>query len=514
MIPLSVEQVAQFVGGQVLLAAAGTRITGVSTDSRSVRPGELFIALVGQRLDGHRFVADALRAGAVACMVSAEAVGADASMPRDRLIVVEDTTAALAALAAAYRREIVPRKLKVISVTGSNGKTTTKLMIDHVLSAELKGRASIRSYNNHIGVPLTLLSVEADDDYVVVEIGMNAPGEIDFLSRLASPDIGVITSIGAAHLEKLGDIHAVAAEKTALLRHIRQGGLAAVNIDEPAIFPFLPYRERTGHRDRVRGEVCGFPGAGVCAGPSADQKPSGSSSPGGIAADVGMFRLCTVGRSPQADLYVACVEGDLKGTSFVLDGDVAVRLQLPGVHHATNAAMAYAVGRWMGLSASVIGERLYSFTAVAGRTRRIELGHLTLIDDCYNANPSSISAALNILAGVHGRRRVFIMGSMYELGASSLEWHRRIGREAAQAGVDLLITTGTAAAVAAEAAAEAGVAEVMTCDDAAHAADLAAARVMDGDVVLVKGSRVNGLEVVVERLSEAFSVSHGPSRAT
>ncbi len=513
MISLALEDVVRAVEGRTSASDPDARVTGICTDSREVRPGDLFIAIVGQRLDGHHFLADAVRGGAAACIVSQDACEAMPAVPENKLIFVPDTVAALGKLASWYRREVLPRRTKVIGVTGSNGKTTTKLMIDHVLSAELTGRASIKSFNNAIGVPLTLLSAGFEDEYLVVEIGTSSPGEIDYLARMAQPDLAVITSVGAAHLEGLGDIDAVAAEKAAILRHVRAGGLAVVNIDESALLAHLPATTTArGHRDCIRGEVKAFPGAGVVLGgngmmghgldgaeASVLTKPRVSSVQRGEP-----FRLCTVGRTPEADLYVACIEGDLDGTSFVIDGDLAVRLRLPGPHHATNAALAYAVGRWMGLSGEAIGERLYSFEPAAGRTRRVELGDVTLIDDCYNANPSSMMAALDILATVRGRRRVFVMGDMLELGAASATWHRRIGQCAASAGVDVMIAAGRLARAAAEAAAAAGVAEIVVCDDACDAADLAAQRVGDGDVVLVKGSRAMGLEAVVQRLETAL----------
>ncbi|GIK15490.1 MAG: UDP-N-acetylmuramoyl-tripeptide--D-alanyl-D-alanine ligase [Planctomycetota bacterium] len=495
MHPIKIADIAAAAGG-AWTGPQGVVIRGIATDSRAVRSGDLFVAIVGQRLDGHHFLADALRAGAAACLVEREcAEGACAGL-RDRMIVVDDTIAALGRLGGWYRRTALTARTTVIGVTGSNGKTTTKLMIDHVLAGELAGRASERSFNNAIGVPLTLLSAEATDDYLVVEIGTSAPGEIDALSRMAQPDVAVITSIGAAHLAGLGDVASVAAEKASILRHVRRGGLAAVNIDAAEILPHLPGIPAPGrHRDRVRGEVAAFPGATV--------------GRGGLLREEGdsNYRLCTVGRNPQADLFVTCIEGDLDGTSFVLDGDTAVRLRLPGAHHATNAALAYAVARWMGLTSQTVGERLYEFVPPSGRTRRVDFGDVTLIDDAYNANPSSMRAALDILSSVRGRRRVFVMGEMKELGSAAVEWHRKIGEAAARAGVDLFIAAGAHAHAAAQAAASAGVSEIVLCDDAGHAADLIVSRVGQDDVILVKGSRAAGLEVVVQRLESALSGS-------
>ena len=238
MIKLVLTEVIDALRGEPGATPRPVTVAGVSTDSRTAQSGELFFALRGPRHDGHDHVAGALARGAVAAVVSRSRgpelvrAGVDAA----RLILVEDPLAALARLAAFHRRQA---PADVIAVVGSNGKTTTKEMIGHILGERMRGRCSPKSYNNAIGVPLTLLSTEAADDFLVVEIGTNAPGEVAQLAELVEPDMAVITSVGEEHLERLGDLEGVAAEECSVLRRVRQGGFAAVNIDSPFVRPHV-----------------------------------------------------------------------------------------------------------------------------------------------------------------------------------------------------------------------------------------------------------------------------------
>jgi UDP-N-acetylmuramoyl-tripeptide--D-alanyl-D-alanine ligase len=269
------------------------------------------------------------------------------------VLIVDDTVQALGRLAAYYRRAVMSVSTVVVAVTGSNGKTTTKCMIDHVLGGSLKGRASPKSFNNLIGLPLTLLSAEAGDQYLVAEIGTSAVGEIAALAAIASPEVGIVTSIAEAHLQGLGDVHGVADEKSSLLDSIRLGGLAVVNIDRPEIRPFLCRVQRA--------------------------------------------RLVTIGTDPSARLQVADRHSTIHRSSFLLDGRFTVDLPMPGAHHATNATAAFAVARWFGIACDEIITRLGTFVPPDGRTRVIETGGITIVDDAYNANPGSVAAAIETL---------------------------------------------------------------------------------------------------------------------
>lgn len=456
MIPMSLGDVAAAVGAVCHPSISQTVIRRVTTDSRDVQPGDLFFALHGPRFDGHQFVAQASANGALACVCDRRL---DVEIESGPLLWVDDTLAALGRLAEHYRHAVLPVSTAVIAVTGSNGKTTTKCMIDHILSGEFQGRASPKSFNNAIGVPLTLLSGDADDRYLVVEIGSNSPGEVAALAALVSPNVAVISSIGEAHLEGLGDLHAVAAEKTSLLRFVRPAGFAVVNVDRAEILPYL------------------------------------SAS--------GRARLLTFGVDPSARLCVARRRANLYGTAFELEGRHQIELPVPGAHHATNAAAAFAVARWFGMAPERIVERLRSFRPPQGRTELEEVGGVKLVDDAYNANPASVRAAVEALRGATNGRRVFVLGDMLELGVDSAASHDRVIRAAIESGIEVLVAVGPAtvdAACAYELDPK-GI-EVHCCADIRTANDLLDGLVRAGDTVWIKGSRGMKLDGVVRHLRE------------
>ena len=229
MIAMSLDEIAGVLGSRCAAGVPPISVTGVSTDSRTVRQGDLFFAIVGDRFDGHDFAGRAMDSGAAGCVVSREVDNQEGTSAPGRILRVANTIDALGRLAAFHRRHTVA---EVVVVTGSNGKTTTKCMIEHVLSTRFRGRGSIKSFNNNIGLPLTLLSAQAGDEFLVVEIGSNAPGEVAALGRLASPDIAVVTSIGHAHVGGLGGLAGVQAEKLSLFSEVRPGGLCIAPIDD------------------------------------------------------------------------------------------------------------------------------------------------------------------------------------------------------------------------------------------------------------------------------------------
>jgi UDP-N-acetylmuramoyl-tripeptide--D-alanyl-D-alanine ligase len=471
---MSLQQVAAAIGASMRPQDGAVRVRRVTTDSRDVQPGDMFFAIVGERFDGHRFVEEAVSKGAVACVTSrdhqvpresrpAEAprsVGNRTSAPR---LVVPDTIEALGRLAAFYRREVMPISTQVIAVTGSNGKTTTKCMIDHVLGAAMPGRSSPRSFNNHVGLPLTILSTDADDRYLVVEIGTNAPGEVASLAAITSPDVAVITSIGEAHCEGLGDVAAIAAEKASLLDHLRPHGLVLVNVDRPEIRPHL---DRPSHA-----------------------------------------RLMTFGFDRHAGLRVSSANGTLEGSSFKLDSRFHVELRMPGMHHATNAAAVFGVARWFGLEPADIIAGLRSFTAPAGRTTLMNIGGVKLIDDTYNANPASMAAAIETLSGGASGRRVMVMGDMLELGADTAPLHRRVVGLAFDAGIEILVAVGPAMIDAVRVlAGEAGPTQLVMCANAEAASDILVSLLSEGDACWVKGSRLMQLDRVVSYVKAHWGV--------
>jgi len=458
VIEMRLDRVAEVIGGRWTAPAGDLPATGVGIDSRRAEPGDLFVALRGERFDGHDYLEQAAARGAVAGVCSRTVP--DLPLP---CIEVEDTVAALAALAAHNRDHATAT---VIAVTGSNGKTTTKGMIGHVLATTLRGQAADKSFNNHIGLPLTLLAAGGDDQYVVAEIGSSAPGEVERLAAIARPDIAVITSVGPAHLEGLGGLGGVVREKTSLLSHVPDGGLAVVNADQPDL------------RAATRAVLGG----------------------GGRRVE-----LVTFGASPEADLRIVDVRGDLSGICFRLDAGPEIRLPLCGTHNAANAAAAFLVCRRMGLDADRIAAALATFQPAEMRLNVIRRGEVTIINDSYNANPASMAAAIEALVGLTGpaiRRRVLVAGDMLELGDQAPLWHERIGRQSGAAGVEVLIAAGDHArrTVAGARAASADI-ETVVCPDADGAAQEAVGRLRDGDVVLVKGSRGMGMERVVEAIT-------------
>lgn len=462
MIVQSLEDLARAMGAELRGPAGGGWVRRVVTDSREVQSGDLFFAIPGDRFDGHEFIEQAAAKGATGCVCRWdwwECMGARA-MPA--CLVVEDTVAALGRLAQHYRRHVMRAGTIVVAVTGSNGKTTTKRMIDHVLSASLPGRCSPKSFNNHLGVPLTLLSAEEGDSYLVVEIGSNAPGEVAALSAMTAPQVGVITSIGEAHLERLGSLRGVAAEKFALIDQVMPHGLALVNVDRAEIRPFL---------DRP------------------------------LSA-----RVLTFGFDASARLRVESLHESIERTTFLLESRYQVELPMPGMHHATNAAAAFAVGRWFGLDPARIIERLGTFQPADGRTRVLRIGGVTLVDDTYNANPSSVEAAIAALRRAQPGRRVFVLGDMLELGPESSECHRRMVRTVCAAGIETLVVVGARAVAAVRAVDDASCAtRLHCCDDAEQAAERLATLVTPGDCVWLKGSRAMRLETMVARLQACLA---------
>ena len=497
MIPMTLADIARATGAEVFNLNPGGRSSGsalrIATDSREVREGDLFVAIRGDRLDGHDYIKAACDGGASACLCDrrwfeSEAPSAPHVARGDRdlsipVLVVSDTVEALGQLAAHYRRDIMSPATVVIAITGTNGKTTTKAMLDHLLSQSFPGRAAIRSFNNAIGVPLTILSADADDRYLIVEIGSNAPGEVDALARIAMPNAAVITSIGEAHLEGLVDLAGVVREKASLLDHVRSDGLIVVNVDQPQMLERLT--------DRT------FPH------PSSEAK-DGAPMPGRPGP-----RVVTIGTGLHASLAVSIIESDVHRTTLELDGRVRATVPMPGRHHATNAAAAFAVARWFGIPPRQIIERLSTFVPLEGRTRSLALGDIQLIDDAYNANPTSMSAVVEALGAITDRRRVFVMGDMLELGDASSAFHEQIVEAVMSAGIEVLVAVGPRSVEAAGRRDWASRAtRVIACDDAADAVTKVADVVQAGDVVWVKGSRGIGLDRVVGDLAQEFRIQN------
>ena len=373
-------------------------ISGVSTDSRIVERGNLFVALRGERFDGHQFVADAAQNGALGALVDNPI-----EIPMSR-IVVDDTESALGQLAAHWRRRF---SIPLVAVTGSNGKTTVKEMIGRILGSSADTLVSRGNFNNPIGLPLSLLKLRQQHQFAVVEIGMNQVGEIERLAEIAGPTVAVITNAGAAHLERLTSVSQVATEKGKIISALGKDGVAVLNRDSEY---FPPWCAAAGSRE-----------------------------------------IITFGFTNEADISATCKVLDFGSEIRIRTprGNVNVKLQLAAEHNVINALAATAVGIALGVSLKNIKSGLESMTAVAGRLQlREHLKGGVLIDDTYNANPNSVAAALTYLSGLSGDRRL-VFGDMFELGSNDEQFHREIGRKARRCGIGRLYALGALSAFAA-----------------------------------------------------------------
>lgn len=449
----TLREVAEACSGEVDAGWADVSFRGVSTDTRNLVPGELFVALIGPHHDGHDFLAEAARGGAAGAVVSARA-GVPPQLP---VVVVRDTLRALGDLAALHRRRSSAR---VVAITGSTGKTTTKEMLGSILALAGPTLAAEGTQNNEVGVPLTLLRLAPEHRFAVLELAMRGPGEIDYLARIAAPDVGVITNIGHSHVGRLGTREAIAETKAELLAHIRDGGPAVLNADD-FFFGVLSAM--------ARGPVVSF---GL--GPEAQFRATGIAEEG------------------------------LQGASFRLVtpiGERDVRLSVPGRHNVMDALAAAAAAAELGVDLDTIAAGLAAHTGAAMRMQSVPGRNGSLIiNDAYNASPDSVAAALDVLAHIEGRR-IFVFGDMLEMGETGLPAHREVGERAREAGVAWLITVGELASLAAERARELGL-RIDSVADAAAAAELLKPELAPGDVVLVKGSRGIGLERVVEAIAD------------
>lgn len=431
--------------------------TAVSTDSRTLKPGDLFVALTGEQFDGHRFIATAIEKGAVGAMISSGSAMVP-TKPNFGWIKLNDTRLGLGQLAANWRQRFT---LPLIAVTGSNGKTTVKEMIAAILKHEF-GSANILAttgnLNNDIGVPHTLLRLNAGHICAVIEMGMNHSGEIAYLSQLAAPTVAVITNAGAAHIEHLGTAEAIALAKGEIFTGLEAQGVAIINADD---MQAQLWRQLAGNRS-----ILDF----------------------GIVNDA-----ATISAQP--------VSGASKATWLLQlpDDKILLTLQVPGRHNVYNALAAAAAATAMGVSTASIVEGLRNFTGAPGRLqKKMGLYQSILIDDTYNANPDSMQAALNVLAEMPGKK-ILIMGDMGELGADAAAFHYSIGQQAAAAGVDMVLTLGE---FSRQTVAGFG-------SKARHFTDLDALLEQARDClkknvsVLIKGSRFMHMERVVERLQES-----------
>jgi UDP-N-acetylmuramoyl-tripeptide--D-alanyl-D-alanine ligase len=454
---LTIGEIVEATGGQLVQGRRGAVVVGVSTDSRTLKPGEIFFALHGEKHDGHDHLKEVMEKGAGGAVVERD-VGAGFEPARTKnLIRVPDTLRALGDLAHAWRKRF---DIPVVAVTGSNGKTTTKDMTAAILSEKYRVLKTEGNLNNLIGLPLTLFRLDEEAEAAVVEIGMNRLGEIDRLAEIAAPQVGVITNVARAHLEGLGSLARVARAKGELLGRLPREGLAVLNRDDPS-YPRL----KRGVRSRL--------------------------------ATFGRRRGATV------RLLFSRVE-DLRGISFVASVKgkrERIRMPVLGGHNIANALAAIAVGDFLKIPVSKMRKALRSFHTLSKRMEIVPLPKgIDLINDCYNANPDSTAASLAFLkeAGA-GRRRVAILGEMLELGSFATRAHREIGMKTARA-ADLLFAVGEHAGEMMKGFRRRG--GVFETVEAAIPEIVKALR--PGDLVLIKGSRGMQMERITEALKNVL----------
>ena len=443
--PFTIDQIRHATDGKFIDANPQALIRSICTDSRDIQPGCLFIALKGENHNGHHHLQAAAAGGAVAALVDEQC---DATLP---LIRVTDTRKAMGQIAAQVRRQL---RGTVIAVAGSNGKTGTKHLIHAALSTTRNGTASPKSFNNDIGVPLTIFSADPMQDYLVLEIGTNHPGEILNLTHIARPDVAVITNIGAEHLEFLGDLNGVTTENAQIIAGMNPNGMLVVNGDCP---PLLA-------------AVAGYPG-----------------------------RIVRFGLGLQNDLHPTDIQCVADGVKFRLH-DRPVSVPLMGRHIAVNARAAFAVGRHLGVRDADI---IAGLSTAKGPVMRLELqtaGNIRILNDAYNANPHSMQAALETLRDLDTTgRKIAILGDMRELGATADGYHRDIGLFAAQCGLDHLVCIGEKAKIIADTAFNERV-HVSHYGSANDCAAKIAEIVRDGDLVLLKASRTMKLETIANTI--------------
>ncbi|SDF55654.1 UDP-N-acetylmuramoyl-tripeptide--D-alanyl-D-alanine ligase [Blastococcus aurantiacus] len=458
MIRLTLAEVAELTGGTLTGGGGDATVTGaVTLDSRAVSPGDLFVAVAGERVDGHDFLTAAAAAGAVGAL----AARPDPALP---CVVVADPVVALGRLAAGVHARLTATGLRTLALTGSSGKTSTKDLLGQVLGAAGPTVSPPGSFNNDIGLPLTVLSADEDTQYLVLEMGARGIGHIARLCAVARPQIGIVLNVGSAHLGEFGSAEVIAQAKGELVEALPGDGTAVLNADDPRVLGMAP-------RTRAR--------------------------------------VVTTGRRADADVRATDVVLDdsarARFTLVAAGEEHAVALRVVGEHQVANALSAAAGALAAGMAPADVASALSSAGALSRWRMEVErrADGVTVVNDAYNANPESMRAALAALAGMPAGRRIAVLGAMAELGPDAVAEHVRLGRDVAAAGIDLVVAVGPDAVGIADGAAAAGRRrgeESVLVPDRAAARQLMSEVLRPGDVVLVKASRAYALELLAADL--------------
>lgn len=448
----SVDEIIKATGGLLIQGRLTDTVSGISTDSRSIKPRQAFLALKGINFDGHDFIAESLKLKATCLIIEKNP---DCPIPKNLAVIkVKNTTLALGGLARFNRKKF---NLPVIALTGSNGKTTAKEMIAWVLSAKAQVLKNEGTKNNQIGLPQTLIQLKSKDDYAVVEIGTNHFGEVGYLAKIAHPNIGIITNIGYSHLEFLKDLKGVLKEKATLLDNLAKPAIAILNADDKLLKSLITHKNKK-------------------------------------------IRVFSYGINEKSDFCASAIRLKSKRVEFKVNSKFDFALSTLGVYNIYNALAAISVGRILGLSYLQIASRLMTFKFPKGRLKLVEFKGVSFIDDTYNSNPLSLKAALFALKAVQCQgKKVLVMGDMLELGKQKELLHRQIAGSITKV-CDILVAVGSLAKITAQAAKEAGFKgkNIFCCADSAQARKLLFTRISlkAADIVLVKGSRSMKMEEV------------------
>jgi UDP-N-acetylmuramoyl-tripeptide--D-alanyl-D-alanine ligase len=463
MEPLSVRDIAGAIEAELVKGERNLCINSISTDSRSLKDGDLFFAIKGDRFNGHDFLKDALSSGASGVVFEGNELKRVLSLKESLFkkkifIQVDDTIKALGKLAAFYRNRF---KIPFIAVTGTCGKTTTKDIIFNLLSLNLKVLKNEGTKNNHIGLPVTLLQLDRNFDAAVLELGMNHSGEIDYLAGILKPHIGVITNVGSAHLEFVKDIDGVLKAKEELLRNLRLDDIAVVNGDDDRLVEVLEKYK---------------------------------------------FKKITFGMRKGCEFRATEVNIHKKITSFKLNNGTLFKLNLLGTHNIYNVLAAIATSSIFDIDMYNLRGALESFKPLNMRMKFTEINGMTIIDDTYNANPLSVKSAVDTLSGLNGNRKIAIFADMLELGGNSEQLHKDIGNYIAAKKIDLLITVGNLSRHIASAAKDSGMkaSNIYNVTSKKEAADLLNRVAKPDDILLFKGSRLTKMEELINCFTTSY----------
>ena len=458
MNPLSILQISELAGAKLEQGDGKKSVERISTDSRTIKEGEIFVALRGENFDGHKFVEATTKAGAAGAIVDLNWKG---KVPKKFAIIrADDTLLAYQNLAANYRKSL---STKVLAITGSNGKTSTKDFTASVLGRKFRVTKTQGNFNNHVGLPRTILEATSQDEVAVWEIGMNHPGEVAPLAKIAAPNAAIVTNIGVAHIEFMRTREAIAKEKGALAEAVSANGTVILNADDPFS------KEIAG---RTRAHV-------VLAG-----------------TNEGTIRAIDIQQSADGSEFT------------IIEGAHRCRAQLPvpGIHMVQNALLAIAAGRAFGLLLEECAAGLVSAPLTKARLQIKEINGVQFLDDSYNANPDSMKAALQTLVELDADgKRIAVLGEMRELGKETQQCHEEVGEAAAAFGIDHLIGIGEMGAVISRAAEKAGLEKSQAVGSTSDAADLLMEIAEPGDLVLIKGSRLARTEDVIEAFARQSS---------